>query len=245
MCFNISLLSPINWELLVEDTFSGYDMAKAPIYHSNAFTNPLHPLLCMDRKGVHILSRWGLVPRWSKDREQALMMRRSCYNARGETIFSKPAFRSAARDSRCLVPVTGFFEFREVSGKKFPYHVRMRDGRTFYLGGIFEDTGLLSGGLERTFSIVTTEANELMSFVHNTKKRMPLVLPTGLENEWLGADRDQKTLQEMVLPYPGNDLEAYPVTKDLLRKGGLKDPSDTIKRVDYPELEQSSLDGPF
>jgi putative SOS response-associated peptidase YedK len=172
-------------------------------------------------------------------------MRRSCYNARGETLFSKPAFRSAARDSRCLVPVTGFFEFREVSGRKFPYHIRMRDGRTFHLAGICEDTNLLSGGIERTFSIVTTEANELMSFVHNTSKRMPLVLPRGTENDWLGADSVQETLQEMVLPYPGDDLEAYPVTTDLSRRGGLKDPSDAVKRVNYRELEQARLDDAY
>ncbi len=195
----------------------------------------------MDRKEVHILSRWGLVPRWTKDNAQALSIRRSCYNARGETLFSKPAFRSAARDSRCSVPVTGFFEFREVSGRKYPYHIRMRDGRTFYLAGIYEDTALLSGRLERTFSIVTTEANELLSFVHNTKKRMPLVLPEGIENAWL-EDEGPETLQDIMLPYPGNDLEAYPVTKDLLRRGGLKDPSDAVKRAYYGELEQSSLD---
>ena len=242
MCFNISLLSPLNWELLAGGDLPGYDIPPGPIYRSNAFSNPLHPIRCMDRKDAHILSRWGLVPGWVKDGEQARAVRRSCYNARGETMFSKPAFRTAAKGARCLVPVTGFFEFREVAGKRYPYHVRMMDGRTFGLGGLYQDTTLLSGHPERTFSIVTTDANELLGFVHNTKFRMPLILPRGKEDAWLDDGASPEKVQGLIAPYQGNDLEAYPVTRDLLKGSGMTDPSKALERVHYAELDQTRLD---
>jgi putative SOS response-associated peptidase YedK len=140
------------------------------------------------------------------------------------------------------VPVTGFFEFREVNSKKYPYLIRMIDGRVFSLAGIYEDRTYPSGSVERTFSIVTSEANELMSKVHNTKLRMPVILNRKDERTWLDPNSQRDELEDLMRPYGEKDLEAFPVSRII---SGIDEDSNIRKvldRVDYPELNFLDLD---
>ncbi|QFU81465.1 SOS response-associated peptidase [Natronorubrum aibiense] len=160
---------------------------------------------------------WGLVPSWADDDSGGLI------NARAESIAEKPSFREAYERRRCLVPADGFYEWVETESGKQPYRVSFEDDRVFAMAGLWErwepattQTGLdaFGGGVDdatdtgplETFTIVTTEPNDLVSELHH---RMAVILEPENEREWLTADDPQALLE----PYPADELRAYPVSK--------------------------------
>lgn len=150
----------------------------------NAFAFPATPVIT-DREPDKILFyHWGLIPYWAKDSS----IRKHTLNARIETLNEKPAFRAASQH-RCLVIADGFFEWQwlDAAGKKKQkFQLSLPDGGLFAFAGIYSHwTDTESGELVHTYSIVTTEATGLMSVIHNSKKRMPVILDPALENDWL------------------------------------------------------------
>lgn len=167
-------------------------------------------LLCAFIKdGVHDIRymKWGLVPFWSKD----LNMGYKTFNARSETIHRKPTFRSAFRKQRCLIPITGFYEWKRSEDRKTkqPYFFKHKDDEILSLAGIWErwngdgETNLF------TCSIVTTTPNDLMSPIHD---RMPVILSREDEYLWLSNESDKDSLKELMIPYKSDDLACYPVS---------------------------------
>ncbi len=242
MCFNISLARPGED---VSDRFDAVfdrEIVFDPIYHSSAFDIPRHPVICMDEPGRLKWLSWGLIPRWIGNDTEAKNIRFRTLNARSETIFEKPSFKQAIMENRCLIPVTGFFEFREVNGRKYPYHIRPFDGRILSLAGIFEDWRNGSGKDIRTFSIVTVKANPLMSRIHNTKMRMPVILKIEEESIWMNRGSSRDDLVSIMKPYPDDDLEAFPVSKALTKREVETDLPFIIEPFDYPELRFKELE---
>jgi putative SOS response-associated peptidase YedK len=116
--------------------------------------------------------RWGLIPYWCSDPNGG----RKPINAKCETVRTLPTFRDAYRRRRCIVPVDGFFEWKAIEGQKAkqPYAIAMKDGSPFGIGGLWENwKDPKSGEWIRTFTIITTDANELVAHIHD---RMPLIL---------------------------------------------------------------------
>lgn len=239
MCFNVSLTARASEISHRFDALIGPGATFDKIYHSSAFSFPDHPLICSDMPGVIQKGVWGLIPPWATKGKDRSSIRIKTLNARSETLFDRPSFRNAIMNNRCLIPVTGFFEYRDVNGKKYPYHIRMKDSRIFSLAGIFEDVE--DEGL-RTFSIVTTEANDLMARIHNTKKRMPLILNRESEGEWIDGGKSKDRLERLMIPYEGLDLVAYPVTSKLSMKGEVTNVPEILDEEDYPELRFRELD---
>ena len=149
--------------------------------------------------------RWGLVPSWADDPDIGARM----INARSETAPEKPSFRRAFRGRRCLIAADGFYEWKREDGGKQPYYFRMQDGRPFAFAGLWEswDKG---GGELLTCTILTTRANSVLQGIHD---RMPVILPHDAYNAWLDPDADREELGELMIPYPGDDLETYPVSR--------------------------------
>lgn len=151
----------------------------------NGFSYPLVPVIKDNGRGMINLINWGLIPHWSKDDS----IKKFTLNSRIETIKEKPAFRDAV-NNRCLVLVNGFYEWQWLDEKgktKQKYFIKLKDSETFALAGIWSAwTNPVDDTQLETFSIVTTEANEVMSEIHNTKKRMPIILTPEMEEEWLG-----------------------------------------------------------
>ncbi|MBX3364029.1 MAG: SOS response-associated peptidase [Phycisphaeraceae bacterium] len=164
------------------------------------------------REGV--LLCWGLIPSWSDDPAIGSRM----INARAESVDTKPAFRQAFRRRRCLVPISGFYEWRKVEGakRKQPFYIRPRPGvktdgdeaPIFALAGLWE-RWRGEGGLVESFTIVTTEANDLLKPLHD---RMPVILPREAWELWLdpGVD-DAARLKGLLRPFDPGRMEAYPV----------------------------------
>jgi len=146
--------------------------------------------------------RWGLVPSWAKD----VSIGNRMINARSETAAGKPAFRAAFRRRRCLVPADGFYEWQKVEGSrtKQPFHIRMADASLFGLAGLWEHWQSPDGSEVETFTVLTTEPNDLMRPIHD---RMPVIIDRADYAEWLAGD----DVSHLLTPYPADAMEASPV----------------------------------
>ncbi|NNG10275.1 MAG: SOS response-associated peptidase, partial [Arenibacter sp.] len=194
-----------------------------------------------------VIATWGLVPHWVKDRVQQKKIWNNTLNARGETIFEKPAFRTSAKYYRCIIYVDGFYEHHHFKGKTYPYFVHKKNASPIVFAGLWNKWNDPDTGQQlRTFSIVTTEANPMMAKIHNNPKlqgpRMPLILPEGMEDRWLIPVEDEvdiKSIQELIHAYPEEELVAY--TVDRLRgKGYMGNVPEISQKVEYQELQEES-----
>ena len=146
--------------------------------------------------------RWGLVPSLADDPEIGSRM----INARAETAPEKPSFRSAFKRRRCLIPADGFYEWKREEGGKQPFYFHMEDGRPFAFAGLWEEWH----DELRTCAILTTSPNEVAAKIHN---RMPVILPREDYDAWLDPEAEKEELVSLLRPYPGDDLETFPVSR--------------------------------
>jgi len=154
------------------------------------------------------LVRWGLIPFWAKDTSIGARM----INARGETVASKPAFRSAVKQRRCLIPADGFYEWQKSGVGKQPFLIRFADRRAFAFAGLWdrwrrtEDTQEIV-----SCTIITTSPNDLVRELHD---RMPVILPPSRFDEWLRLEPlPEAALESLLQPYPADEMEAFPVSR--------------------------------
>lgn len=155
--------------------------------------------------------RWGLVPYWAEDPKIGNRM----INARSEGVAAKPAYRSSFRKQRCLIPTDGFYEWKKVGKLKQPYLIRRQDRLPFAFAGLWARWSPKTEGGEplETFTILTTDANDLIRPLHD---RMPVILDRESFGLWLDpAVGDAERLQELLLPYDGNQMETVPVSRSV------------------------------
>ena len=171
------------------------------------------PVILETEKGRVLKAfRWGLVPHWAQD----LSIGNKMINARAETLAEKPSFRSLIKSHRCLIPADGFYEWQKGEGNtKTPYFIHRKDDGPFTFAGLWaewKEKGSDEASIQ-TCTIITTSANELMEPLHH---RMPVILPAKAQNEWLNPDNeDKESLTELLVPYAGDDFEAYPVSREV------------------------------
>jgi putative SOS response-associated peptidase YedK len=151
------------------------------------------------------LLRWGLVPSWAKNAKIGY----STINARAEEVASKPAFREALRKRRCLVPADAFYEWARVDAKnKQPFAIALKSGEPFALAGLWERWRPPEGEALETFTILTTEANELVEPAHN---RMPVILEPRNYNRWLEPGAAEQLPVDLLRPFPAEEMVSWPV----------------------------------
>lgn len=148
-----------------------------------------------DRHSLELVDmRWGFVPSFVRDEKP----RSRPINARADTVFEKPWFRDAVRRRRCLLPATGFYEWRTENGHKEPYHVHLAASRPFLLAGIWD---CQEGDPERpTVAVLTTEAPPDLRWLHD---RVPVIIPNEMVDHWLDEPDDR-----LLLPLPAGVLQA-------------------------------------
>jgi putative SOS response-associated peptidase YedK len=164
----------------------------------NGFDHPNLPIILQDSIE---LCRWGLIPHWVKDREQALQIQNQTLNARIETIEQKASFKVPIQSQRCIVPAHAFYETQHRGKERVPFILDPTQNEFFSLAAIW-DSWLSPQTQTRvnTFSIVTTEANSIMAEIHNHKKRMPLILTPDQEQNWLNPNRNSIDLNKLSIP---------------------------------------------
>lgn len=149
--------------------------------------------------------KWGLVPSWSKDATMGSHM----INARSETVAEKPAFRHAIKYNRCIVPVSGFYEWSHGEGMKQPHFIHLVDHSVMSLAGIWEHWIAPDKSELETFSILTTEPNKLIEPLHN---RMPVILQPEDYDLWLNKNiHDPHQLECIYQPYPAEKMALHKV----------------------------------
>jgi putative SOS response-associated peptidase YedK len=169
----------------------------SPSNEVNGFTHPNLPIVTNEEPNALQLYQWGLLPQWAKDEK----FQQNTLNAKLETIAEKPSFK-AVEFQRCLIPATGFYEWKWLDGKgksKEKYLIQVEDSPIFCFAGLWSKwIDPLSGILRGTYTILTTEANPLMAEIHNSKKRMPVILDISNEEEWLLGKNPPKITTQLI-----------------------------------------------
>ena len=217
-----------------------------PIFHASGFAHPTMLIYTNDKPYEPILAVWGLIPHWVKDSAQKRKLWNNTLNARGETIFEKPSFRSSAKNKRCLIVLEGFYEHHHFKGKTYPFFVSRKDGKLITVAGLWSEwVDKETGEVVNSFTIVTTQGNDLLSKIHNNPKlkgpRMPVILPDGMEDEWLrpiNTDSDKEAIIDLIQPYTVDDLLAHSVRR-LRGKEAVGNVPEASEKFEYPELEIS------
>jgi putative SOS response-associated peptidase YedK len=158
---------------------------------------------------------WGLVPSWAKDTSVGNRM----INLRADTVRSKPTFRKNLAKRRCIIPVDGFYEWKDMGKgrKKQPFFIRAVGGGPLALAGLWEVWKDREAGEEadwlKSCTIITTDPNGLLQPIHN---RMPVVLPPSVWDAWLDpANEDTESLEKLLVPAPDDLLELFPVSTEV------------------------------
>jgi len=237
MCFSIALTAEA---LLKSNSFFKallHNHEFQPKYFVSAFTFPEYPVIACEYPDAVAMFRWGLIPHWVKTNADAQKLRQYNLNARSETAFEKPSFRGPIRKKRCLVPVSGFFEWREFNKKKYPYYISLKNDALFMLGGIYDNwTDKESGEISGTFSILTTEANPMIATIHNTKLRMPVIIASELETEWLNNELSPDDVSKFFVPFAEEEMKAHTVSKNISSRQADPNTPAAIEEYHYPEL---------
>ncbi len=163
------------------------------------------PVVRERRHGREVaLLRWWLIPYWSKEPKTRYAM----FNARAESLERSRAFKGPFERRRCIVPISGFYEWQTEDGKKIPYYVRPSDEPGIALAGLWDSWRGEDETIE-SFTIVTTKVHEKLEFLHN---RMPVMLSVENAERWLATATDKDTLKAMLAPSIPYDLEVVPTS---------------------------------
>lgn len=207
-------------------------------FHVSGFAHPQVMVISSEKPDTLVPMQWGLIPPWIKSHEDAIKISNQTLNARNDSVFTKPSFRQLILKRRCIIPINGFYENRDIGGKKYPYFIYRAEEEPLLLGGLWNRwTDTETGEVLETFSIITTDANALMSKIHNNKLRMPLIIKPEDKLRWLDTTLNKEDVEKLMQPYDGNDLKAHTVSKLVNRKKDFTNVPEISQPFSYPDLE--------
>jgi putative SOS response-associated peptidase YedK len=188
------------------------EIAEEPLFHASAFSYPEWRIITAEPE-IQVM-KWGLIPSWFKG-SNTVEISSKTINARSETILEKPSFKHLIGRQHCIIPSTGFFEYQHVGKEKVPYFVHPANDSLFSMAGVFDIyKNPISGNLQKTFSIITCPANEVMAEIHNTKKRMPVMLASDQFENWLHAKPAE--IADFLVPSPDNWIAAHKINPKIV-----------------------------
>ena len=207
MCGRISLFAELG-DLASQFRFDPSQIVEA--YRPSWNMVPTAPILAIKAESgrrIGAIMRWGFT---FSARRNSAGSSRPLFNARSETLTERPAFRAAFAQRRCLVPINGFYEWRNDSGVKTPMWIHRADKRPFALAGIYNI------GHDEAACVITCTPNYLMEPIHN---RMPVVLSDEEYDAWLARETNPEALQHLLEPREWPNLAARPVSSTVNRAG--------------------------
>src|ERR1700694_4567104 len=177
------------------------------------------------------LMQWGLVPSWMTDPAAPAKL----FNARLETVATKPSFREALKDRRCLIPADAFYEWKKVSKGRQPFCFQVDSGALFVFAGIWEPARGPNGDPIGTCCILTTSPNEITSAVHD---RMPVILSPEEYDMWLDPELKHSAILDLLNPFEAERMRAFPVST---RVNSVKNDDEECSRpwTEGPRCEQT------
>lgn len=232
----------IEW-FVKENNIKSYKWRGAK-YYVNGYDHGKNYVITQEKLDEIQQYEWGLIAPWVKDVAEANIRRKQTLNAKSETVFELASFKGSIKTKKCLVFAKGFFEWRHINTKqKIPYVIGVRKPdapnqfKPFTFGGIYNIwTDKASGEVHETFSIITVPANEMMSVIHNSKQRMPLIIPEEQQWEWLKTT-DEKRIKELMVPFASEKMLAHPVSKLVSQQKVIRDCPEITEPVEYSEVQ--------
>jgi putative SOS response-associated peptidase YedK len=184
----------------VRSVFSYPEEAQFPPRPYVAPSQPIAIVRMYNDARQFALVRWGLIPAWVKEPKSG----KPLINARSETVFEKPSFRTSIKRRRCLIPADGFYEWTgDVPGRKQPFHIHRPDGRVFAFAGLWDHWLAPDGSEMETAAIITTAANDTLAPIHH---RMPVVIQPRDFEFWLTADETRANQVAPLMQPAANDF---------------------------------------
>lgn len=205
MCGRYRIKSPFRViRDLLDGKLAGCDLDIVPSY--NVAPSQTLPIIRLEGdKPTLSLAQWGLIPSWTKGKPKLAPI-----NAKCETAATSGMFRSAMASRRCLVPADGFYEWQGPRPAKKPFFIHRKDDQLFAFAGLWEIWRPAPDAEPvETFTILTTEPNELMKPIHN---RMPVILAKEDFEKWLNKNNKASDVSNLLKPFPADQFEAYPVS---------------------------------
>lgn len=230
MCFSV------NVNLIKEELENRYGATLIdpdkyrPSYYYHAFGLPEMPAVCSGTSDKLHLLKWGLIPSWTKSIDDANSIRFKTFNARSESIDKKPSFSSSFRTKRCLIPLKGFFEWQHVGNEKIPWYIFHYENEILSVAGLYDEwIESNTGEVFNTFSIITTEANDIMAEIHNSARRMPVILDKTGEAEWLEVSTSPSDALNLLKPCPSEILKAHTISQLVNDRTSNRNTPDVIR----------------
>ncbi|MFE3845948.1 SOS response-associated peptidase [Thermoplasmatota archaeon] len=243
MCYNYNLLIYDNFQEF-QNTFDATFIENTiptelkDHYYVNSFSIPKLPVITNEDTKHFQMYYWGLIPFWVKKPVDADKIRIRTMNARSETLFDKPSFRHSIRNKRCLIPACGFFEWRYVLGRNYPYYIFLKDRKYFSFAGIWDNWhNNENDETVYTYSIITCDSNKLLSKIHNKKKRMPVILPRDIERGWLDNTLSEDEIKGYLKPYPDSEMKAHTISRLVTSNTENRNVARVIEPFNYSELK--------
>jgi len=175
--------------------------------HFNITPGSMNPVIVQHERTEMIMMQWGLIPYWAKD----IRTIQHPINARAEGLTEKPMFRELLKDKRCLIPASGFYEWKKELKRKIPFYLHLKDNPVFSFAGLYDVWHNPAGDVLKTYTIITTNSNNLIVPIHN---RMPVILNREDEGRWLSREPlTSNEMQKILAPYPADGMEVYPVSE--------------------------------
>ena len=235
MCFHYSLTKE-RTELEIQ-LGASWDDDWQPVNYVNGFSYPQMPVITQQEPHKIQLYHWGLIPHWVKTKADADTLRAKTLNARAESIFEKPSFRSYITNSRCLVIADGFFEWMDFQKKKYPHYIYMRSKDAFCFAGICSSwTDKETGEHLNTFSIITTDANPMLARIHNSMQRMPVIIAPAQYKQWLKPDLQKEKIMSLLKPFPDAEMQNHTISKLITSRTEDPNVPEVLEPFIYPEL---------
>lgn len=249
MCYNTRLTreaAELEKFYKVEKLLGEADDDLELLYNSaNGFAHPNMWIIPQEKPKNMIPVMWGLIPHYKKDVDPKEYYKEtirwgSGLNAKSEKLFDSNNYKSSALKRRCIIPVDGFYEPHRIENVKKPYSIpfyfERKNGSPFHLAGIYAVTP----NKLVTFTILTKAATPMFAEIHNKKNRRPVILQDDDVDVWLDNTLNESDVYNVIDDdLPDVDINAWPISKDLYKRGGEGDRPDIIERVEYADLEIS------
>jgi len=192
-------------------------------FHENGFDFKPSAIVTAQQPDELQMYSWGFIASFNKSLENARVSRTQTLNCVSEEMYSKPSFSDAAmRGQRCLIPCSGFMEWKWMDDKgksKIPYYIQVKEQDIFSLAGLYSTWKDPATALEYyTYTVLTAPANTLMSEIHNSKKRMPVIIPKQYEKDYLNPSLSRTDVLALCSSFPDSQMSAYTISKLITSK---------------------------
>ena len=237
MCFTIEIhKSRTEIESRFNKKFESGSENFEPKYYVSAFEFPKLPVITQEKFEIISMINWGLIPSWLTENSKIDDFRKNTLNAKAETLYDKPSFQNPIKNKRCLVIAHGFFEWQHNRKIKVPYYIKLKNDDLFSFAGIYDEwADKNSGEIFNGFSIITCEANTLLAKIHNSKKRMPVIIDKKNERNWIDPSLNENQITELLKPYNENELTAWPIGNLINERNQNKNVPELLERRDYSD----------